>query len=50
LAPKIKAYYQRKLARSRLMVARKAVTNKLGRAAYHMLNNQTPFDIERAFS
>jgi len=48
-APKIKAYYQRKLAKSHLMVARKAVANKLARATYHMLTNQTPFDLERAF-
>jgi transposase len=47
--PKIKTYYQRKLAKSHLMVARKAVANKLARACYHMLKNQTPFDIERAF-
>ena len=33
-APKIKAYYQRKRASRRLMVARKAVANKLARATY----------------
>jgi len=48
-SPKIKAYYQRKLAKSHLMVARKVVANKLARACYHMLKNQSPFDIERAF-
>ena len=48
-APPIKAYYQRKLAKRHLMVARKAVANKLARAGYHMLKNQRPFDVERAF-
>lgn len=44
-SPKIKRYRQSKLAHSHLMVARKAVAQ----ARYHMLKNQCPFDIERAF-
>lgn len=47
--PRIKRYYQRKLAKAHLMVAKKAVANKLARACYHMLKEQTPFDVERAF-
>lgn len=47
----IQSYYQRKLARaSHPMVARKAVAHKLARACYHMLRDQTPFDVKRAFT
>jgi transposase len=48
-SPPIKRYYQRKQARSHLLVAKKAVANKLARACYHMLHNQEPFDVKRAF-
>jgi hypothetical protein len=47
--PVIKRFYQRKLAKSHLMVAKKAVTNKLTRACYHTLKEQTKFDMTRAF-
>ena len=47
--PRIKRYYQRKLAKSHLMVAKKAVANKLARACYHMLKEHTKFDVMRAF-
>ncbi len=48
-SPPIKRYYQRKQTNSHLLVAKKAVANKLARACYHMLRNQEPFAIERAF-
>ena len=48
-SPSIKRYYQRKQARSHILVAKKAVANKLARACYHMLRNQEPFDVKRAF-
>ncbi len=48
-SPLIKRYYQRKKARRHLLVAKKAVANKLARACYHMLRNQEPFDVKRAF-
>lgn len=48
-SPPIKRYYQRKQARSHILVAKKAVANKLARACYHMLRNQEPFDVKRAF-
>ena len=49
--PKIRAYYQRKLAKaSHPMVALKAVANKLARACYYVLLRQEPFDVNRAFS
>lgn len=47
--PTIKQYYQRKCKKSPTMVAKKAVANKLTRACYHMLKNNTPFDIALSF-
>ena len=47
--PKVKSFYQKKQARSHIMVAKKAVAGKLARAIYHMLSNQEAFDVDRAF-
>ena len=47
--PTIKRYYQRKCKKVPLMVAKKTVANKLTRACYHMLKNNTVFDVTRAF-
>lgn len=47
--PTIKRFYQRKQAKAHLMVAKKTVANKLARACYHMLKEQTSFDLHRAF-
>ena len=47
--PTIKRYHQRKCKRVPLMVAKKTIANKLTRACYHMLKNNTVFDITRAF-
>jgi len=47
--PVIKRYYQRKCKKVPLMVAKKAVANKLTRACYHMLKDGTTFDVARAF-
>jgi transposase len=47
--PTIKRYYQRKCKKVPLMVAKKTIANKLTRACYHMLKNNTVFDITRAF-
>jgi len=48
--PRIKRYYQRKKARGHILVAKKAVANKLARACYHMLKRGEEFDVTRAFS
>ena len=48
-SPRIKRYYQRKQGKSHILVAKKAVANKLTRARYHMLSKQEPFDVKRAF-
>jgi transposase len=45
----IKRYYQRKVKKVPLMVAKKTVANKLTRACYHMLKEGTHFDVKRAF-
>ena len=47
--PKIKRFYQKKTAKSHLMVAKKAVAGKLARAVYYMLKNEERFDVNRAF-
>lgn len=45
----IRKYYQRKQARTHPLVALKAVAHKLARACYHLLREQVPFDVSRAF-
>jgi transposase len=45
----IRTYYQRKQARTHPLVALKAVAHKLARACYHMLRDQVPFELARAF-
>lgn len=45
----IRSFYQRKQARTHPLVALKAVAHKLARACYHMLREQVPFDVSRAF-
>ena len=48
-SPRIKRYYQRKKAKKHILVAKKAVANKLARACYHMLKRGEKFDVTRAF-
>lgn len=47
--PVIKRYYQKKCKKVPVMVAKKAVANKLTRACYHMLKERQMFDIKLAF-
>jgi transposase len=47
--PRVKRFYQKKQSKVHIMVAKKSVAGKLGRAVYHMLLKQEPFDVERAF-
>lgn len=47
--PKVQRYYQRKLAKTNVPVARKTVSHKLSRACYHMMRHQIPFDAAKAF-
>ena len=47
---RIRQFYQRKKAKKNGAVGIKAVAHKLARACYHMLKDQVPFDVERAFA
>ena len=45
----VKKYYQRKLAKTHIMVAKKAVAHKLVRACFYVLRDQVEFDVNKAF-
>jgi transposase len=47
--PLAKRYYDRKRARSHVMIARRALAHKIARACYYVLRDQVPFDPNRAF-
>ena len=42
-------FYQRKRAKTNGIVAIKTVAHKLARACYHILRDQVPFEVEKAF-
>jgi transposase len=46
----VRRFYNRKVARTNSIVGRKAVAHKLARAGYHVMIEQKPFELERAFS
>jgi transposase len=46
----IRRYYQRKQARTKRIVALKAVAHKLARACYHMIQEDVAFNVTRAFA
>jgi transposase len=45
----VKRYYQRKLAKTQVVVARKAVAHKLARACFYVLRDQVDFDADKSF-
>ena len=47
--PRAKAYYQRKKAKTKTVVAIKAVAHKLSRACFYIMRDGVPFDPERCF-
>jgi transposase len=47
---KIKAFYQKKKAKTNGIIATKAVAHKLARACYHIIKNQVPFEVNKAFA
>jgi len=47
---RIRRFHQRKKAKTKSVVAVKAVAHKLARACYHVLKDQVPFEEERAFA
>jgi len=48
-SPTVQRFYQRKQARSHLMIARKAIAHKLARACYYIMRDLVPFDVHKAF-
>jgi transposase len=46
---KIKSFDQRKKAKTKVVVAIKAVAHKLCRACYYIMRDQVPFDVTKAF-
>ncbi len=48
--PQIKRYYQRKHAKTKNVIATKAVAHKLARACYYILRDGSEFDVNRAFA
>ena len=48
--PLICRFYQRKKAKTKAVVALKAVAHKLSRACYYVMRDEVPFDVARAFA
>jgi transposase len=48
--PLIRRFYQRNAARTAEFVAMKAVAHTLARACYHLVRDQVPFQVTRAFA
>jgi transposase len=48
--PSARKFYQRKSAKRKSVVARKALANKLARACYFIMRDGVPFDNERLFT
>jgi transposase len=46
---KIKSFYQRKKAKTKIVVAIKAVAHKLCRACYYIMRDRVAFDLNKAF-
>lgn len=46
---KIKSFYQRKKAKTKVVVAIKAVAHKLCRACYYIMRDRVAFDVNKAF-
>jgi len=47
---RVRAFYQRKRAKTNRVLALKTVAHKLARACYHVLTDQVEFDVARAFA
>ena len=47
---KAKQFYQKKAAKTKRVVALKALSHKLARACYHMIKNNEDFDNQRLFT
>jgi transposase len=49
-SPHAQAFYQRKTAKTKPVVAIKALGNKLARASYYIMRDQVPYDPKKLFS
>jgi hypothetical protein len=47
--PEAKAWYQRKAARTKAVVATKALASKLSKACYFIMKDQVDFDVQKIF-
>lgn len=47
--PEAKAWYQRKLSRSKSVIATKALASKLSKACYYIIKDQVDFDVKKIF-
>lgn len=47
---RVRRFYQRKQAKTKGVVAIKAVAHKLARACYYILRDQVPFEVSKAFA
>jgi transposase len=47
--PEAHRFYQRKLAKTKKVVAIKALSNKLAKASYYIIKDQVPFDAKKLF-
>ena len=47
--PLVRAWHNRKAAKTNMMIARSALAHKLARAAYHMMKEEAPLDQKRLF-
>ena len=45
----VKRYYQRKLAKTNVVIAKKTVAHKLARACFYVLRDHVEFDVNKAF-
>ncbi|GJL63969.1 MAG: hypothetical protein NPIRA04_26230 [Nitrospirales bacterium] len=48
--PKIRQFYDRKLSKTKVVVARKAAAHKLARACYDVMRDAVPFEVTRVFA
>jgi transposase len=46
-SPEIKKWYERKKARSKAVIAKKALACKMAKAAFHVMRDAAPFDIKK---
>ena len=48
-SPEIQRFHQRKASKTKIPVAYRTVAHKLSRACYHIMHDEVPFDVSKAF-